>query len=216
MDMNETISQQLASNPQFTNQLYQLMQQNGMIPANQPNQQTPKPLMNWNVPTNPMAAVWWNGMMNAMNNMQNNNQQNVQNNQNQPQQQPTSQNDQKTDDIIMPIRVVKSPDDIKVEQLPVDDEIKLFIQDDMSVIYGKRWTNNGTIENLRFVLVPASEDNNTNESNNGVASNQGINIEELMAAIDNKLKQFKKEFTADIKGQTKNKNNGRAGEVDGK
>lgn len=223
MDQNEMLNQ-LANNPQMLAQLLQAMQQNGMIPSNQPtptNAATQRAAMNWNMPTNPMAAVWWNSMMNAMNNMCNNgNQQNVQNNQNPSQPQVAQQNDQKSDDVILPIRVVKSPDDIKVEQLPVDDEIKLFIQDDMSIIYGKRWTNNGTIENLRFVLDTTSEENNLKTSNNPTTNNQGFNVEELMAAvantIDSKLDQFKKELAIDNKAQSKNRNNGKVGEMDGK
>lgn len=217
-NQNEVVNQ-LMNNPQMLAQLVQTMQQNGMIPPNQsmqlPQQKSP---MNWNVPTNPMAAFWWNNMMNAMNNMSNGgNQQNTQSNQNQ--QQSVQQTEQKSDDVVLPIRVVKSPDDIKVEQLPVDDEIKLFIQDDMSVIYGKRWTNNGTIENLRFVLDTTPEEISVETSNN-VASNQGFNVEELMAGIanmiDSRLDQFKKEFSIDNRGQSKNRNNGKVGEADGK
>ncbi|MDE7431728.1 MAG: hypothetical protein K2N34_07435, partial [Lachnospiraceae bacterium] len=215
------IVNQLMNNPQMLAQLVQMMQQNGMIPSNQPIQSTQRQPMNWNVPTNPMAAFWWGNMMNAMNNMNNNgNQQNAQNNQNQPQQQASQQNEQKSDNIISSVRVVKSPDDIKVDQIPMNDKISLFIQDDMRAIYGKRWTNNGTIENLHFVLEAPQGENGIKVSSNVVNSNQGFNMDELMAAVanvvDDKFEQFKKELAIDNKGQTKNKNNVKGGEVDGK
>lgn len=219
MDTNEVVNQ-LMNNPQMLTQLVQAMQQNGMIPSNQPMQPVQKSPMNWNIPTNPMAAFWWNNMVNTMNNMGNNgNQQNAQNNQNQ-QQQMVQQNEQKMDDIISSVRVVKSPDDIKVDQIPMNDKVSLFMQDDMSVIYGKRWTNNGTIENLRFVLDTMPEENGVKVSNNITTNNQSFNVEELMGGIanmiDSKLDQFKKEFAIDNKGQSKNRNNGRSVDTDGK
>lgn len=220
MDTNEVVNQ-LVNNPQMLTQLVQAMQQNGMIPSNQPMQPVQKSPMNWNVPTNPMAAFWWNNMMNTMNNMGNNgNQQNAQNNQNQQQQQVVNQDEQKLDDIISSVRVVKSPDDIKVDQIPMNDKVSLFMQEDMSIIYGKRWTNNGTIENLRFIRDVTPEENLTETSNNTAVGNQGFNVEELMAGIanmiDSKLDQFKKEFVIDNKGQSKNRNNGRSVDADGK
>lgn len=218
MEQNEVVNQ-LMNNPQMLAQLIQMLQQNGMIPSSQPAQVPQKSPMNWNVPTNPMAAFWWNNMMNSMNNMGNSgNQQNVQNNQNQ--QQAVQQNEQKSDDAILPIRVVKSPDDIKVDQIPMNDKISLFIKDDMSIIYGKRWTNNGTIENLRFVLDTMPEENSVEVSNNTTTSNQSFNVEELMGGIanmiDSKLDQFKKEFAIDNKVQSKNRNNGRGVDTNGK
>lgn len=204
MDQNEMMNQ-LANNPQMLAQLIQMMQQNGMIPSNQPSQRQP---MNWNVPTNPMAAVWWNNMINAINNMCNNsNQQNIQNN-NQNQQTNIQTNQKLDDDITSPsIRVVHSPDDIKIGQIPINDKINLFIQDDASVIYGKRWTNNGAIENLRFVLDTEPEENGVKTSDNIVTGNQGFNVDELMVAvantIDSKLEQFKKELAVNNYSQSK-------------
>lgn len=218
MDQNEIMAQ-LANNPQLMAQLAQMMQQNGM---NQPNQ---KPPANWNMPTNstainmppnPMMVMWLNNLMNSMNNQ--GNKQAIQNNNQTPQN--SVQNNQQPEDTILSVRIVKSPDDIKVDQVPMNGEISLFMQDDMSVIYGKRWTNDGTIENLRFVLDTAPESNSVKMSNNAVVNNQGFNIEELMAAvtnvIDNKLDQFKKECSSNNYNQSKDRNNRKGGNVDGK
>lgn len=203
MDQNEMMNQ-LANNPQLLVQLLQNMQQNGMLP----NQQLQRQPMNWNVPTNPMAAMWWNNMNNMMNQANN---QNVQNNQNQ--QFGVQQDENKQEEAILPVRIVKSPDDIKVDQVPMNDKISLFMQDDMSVIYGKRWTNNGSIENLRFILEIPQERNEIKNSNN-----QGINTEELMSAIvdviDSKLDQFKKDYSF-TRSQTKSRSSKKVGDVDG-
>lgn len=212
MDQNEMLKQ-LANNPQMMAQLLQMMQGNTMPSPNQGLS------ANWNMPTSPMAnpmATWWNNMMNPINNQ--GNKQPIQNN-NQAQQ-TNIQNNQKPEDVILSVRVVKSPDDIKVDQIPMNGKISLFMQDDMNVIYGKRWTNDGTIENLRFVLDTASEPNGVKMSNNAAANNQGFNIEELMAAvtnvIDNKLDQFKKEYSSDRYNQSKDRNNRKGGNADGK
>ena len=50
-------------------------------------------------------------------------------------------------------RVVTSPEEIRPSELPVDDTIRLFLQDDLSVIHGKKWNNRGTIDNMTFVRV---------------------------------------------------------------
>lgn len=224
MDQNEIMAQ-LANNPQLVAQLAQMaqtMQQNGM---NQPNQ---KPPANWNMPTssmaanmppNPMMAMWLNNMMNSINSMNNQgDKQATQNNNQTPQN--SVQNNQQPEDTILSVRVVKSPDDIKVDQVPMNGKISLFIQDDMSVIYGRRWTNDGTIEKLCFVLDRTPEQNSINTSNNTVVNNQGFTIDELMAAvtnvIDDKLDQFKKECIPNNYNQSKNRNNRKGGEIDGK
>lgn len=209
MDQNEMLNQ-IANNPQMMAELIQRMQENRMV---QPNQKMPA---NWNVPTNPMAtnmpmnpmmALWLNNVMNSMNNQGDKSA--VQNSdQTQQQSVPNSQN---PEDAILSVRVVKSPDDIKVEQIPMNGKISLFIQEDMNVIYGKRWMNDGRISTLRFVLDGTPEQNEANIVNNTPVNNQNFNIEELMAAvtnvIDNKLEQFKKEFSSDNGGQQKNRNN---------
>lgn len=207
MDQNE-IATQLANNPQMLAQILQTIQQNGMMAPTQPPQRQP---MNWNMPTNPMAAVCWNNMMN-MNNQNNQVQQpNVQST-NQVQQE-NNQSEQKIKDDELSIRIIKSPDDISIAQIPMGDKISLFLQDDMSIIYGKQWTNDGEIKNLRFVLE-GSEQNNVKTSDNTETNNQTFNIEELMAAVGNivntKLEEFKKEYlTNDNYNQSKNRNNER-------
>lgn len=150
MDMNEMISQQLAANPQLAYQIMQIMQmmqQNGG--PNPPNQGSPqRQPMNWNTPTNPMAAMWQANLMNLMNG-QNNNTQPAQN-QSQPAVTPAQQSDDGVK--VSSVRIIKSPDEIRADEIPMNGGISLFVQDDLNVIYGKRWTNNGTVENKRFVL----------------------------------------------------------------
>lgn len=216
MDQNEMMNQ-LANNPQMLAQLVQTMQQNGMIPNNNPMQRQP---MNWNVPTNPMAAMWLANMFGNANNMNNNNRngQQMAQNQNQATQNQVQSQEQKPDENILPIRVVKSPDDIKVYQIPMDDKISLFLQDDLSVIYGKKWTNDGDIKNMRFVRVDGEE---AKTPSGEATSNPGFNVNELMAniatLIDSKLEQFKKDYRLDVsqpQNKTNRNNNRKVGEAD--
>lgn len=220
MDQNEMI-QQLANNPQILAQLVQAIQQNNMNPQNQANQPVQKqPVSNWNMPTNPMASIWWNNMMNAMNSMMNNqnnqgDNQPIPNNQNPPQQ--STQNEQQLDEKVLPIRTVKSVNDISVDQIPMNDKISFFMQEgDSAVIYGKRWTNKGTIDDLRYVLEK-SEPDVVAASNDSTTGNLPFDMEEMMSAVgrvvDSKLEEFKRDYSLDTNNgnnnnnQSKNRNN---------
>lgn len=48
-------------------------------------------------------------------------------------------------------RVVSSPDEITVQEVPTDGSLGLFPSADGSCIYGKRWNSNGTIETITYV-----------------------------------------------------------------
>lgn len=213
--------QQLANNPQMIQQLVQMMQQNGMLPTN--NQGNQRPPMNWNMPTNPIAMMWLQNVMNAMNN-QSNSQQTAQN----PQNQTTPQSDtqtQQTKNKVSSVRVVKSPDEIKPNEIPSDGSISLFVNDDLGIIYGKRWTNNGTVDNMRFVKYDAEEpqvQNNEESPNQSKSNNLGFDVNGLMqniaTLIDDKLEQFKKDYSLDRRNQPKSSNgynNKKGGEVNG-
>lgn len=215
MDMNEILNQ-LASDPQMVNQLVQLMQQNGMIPNS--NMGNSRPMMNWNIPTNPMAALWWYNMMNSMNNM--NGQNKSQPIQNQNEQQPLTPQNQQTNNVVSSIRVVKSSDDIKPNEIPANGDISLFLQDDLSVIYGKRWVNDGSVDNMRFVLEKTNDQNvketSTEEPN---SSKLNLDMEQLATnlsnILDERLNQFVKEYSLDKRSQMKTGNSKKGVEENG-
>lgn len=48
-------------------------------------------------------------------------------------------------------RVVSSPDEITVQEVPTDGSIAWFPAQDGSCVYGKRWTPDGSITTLRYV-----------------------------------------------------------------
>lgn len=201
MDINELMAQ-LANNPQLAAQFGQILQAGMMFPqrGNQMN--------NWNMPTNPMAAMWINNLATALNNAQNNSQQNQ--NPQQPTQKPK---ETETDSGVSLVRVIKSPNEIKPDEILMNGNISLFLQDDMSIIYGKRWTNDGILENIRFIR----EVDNSQEipdRTNTTLNNQEFNQEELMqniaTLIDGKLEEFKKEYPSD-KSKTTNQSNNKKG-----
>lgn len=54
-------------------------------------------------------------------------------------------------------RVVASPDEIQVQEVPTDGTMALFLLSDGSGVIGKRWAPDGSIQTTRFVAeqVPA-------------------------------------------------------------
>lgn len=48
-------------------------------------------------------------------------------------------------------RVVQSPDEITVREIPTDGTLALFPSADGTCIYGKRWMPDGNITTMRFV-----------------------------------------------------------------
>lgn len=205
MDMNEMLSQ-LANNPQMAAQLNQLLQQNGGIPVMNPQK-------NWNMATNPMAQMWMANMAAMMNAQNTYPQQQNQNNQ-QPQ-----QPQQTTDNVVAAVRVVKNPSEIRMDEIPMNGSISLFLQDDKSVIYGKQWTNNGVLENIRFVREYEDVQNVQETSTNSV-NNVSIDVEALMtnisSLIDGKLEEFRNVYFVDKKQNSPKTATVKKGEENGK
>lgn len=196
MDINEMITQQLTSNPQLAGQLMQMLMQSGGNSSNQGNQQR----QNWNMPTNPMASMWWN-FMNSMNNQNNQRSaQNQQSNQSNTQQTNTTQQ-QQPDGRVSFVRIIKSPDEIRPDEVPMSGDIRLFLQEDLSTIYGKRWTNNGTVENLRFILEKndQNEVRSSNDSSNKIPTEAAL-FEKISEMIDEKLNHLFGESNDNKKG----------------
>lgn len=212
MDMNEMMNQ-LASNPQMMAQLVQTMQQNGMIP---PNMGQPRMPMNWNMPTNPMAMMWGNNLATMMSNM--NTQNNAQSAQNQGNQQPSSQTAQ-TENMVSSVRVVKSPNEIKADEILMNGNISLFLQDDLNVVYGKRWTNNGTIDNMRFIRETDDAQNESVSKKDASTENVNLDVDAILGkiseVIDGKLDQFVKDYSLEKRGATKSGNSKKGAEENG-
>ena len=52
-------------------------------------------------------------------------------------------------------RVVASPDEIQVQEVPTDGTMALFLLSDGSGVIGKRWTPDGSIQTTRFAAEQA-------------------------------------------------------------
>lgn len=52
-------------------------------------------------------------------------------------------------------RVVASPDEIQVQEVPTDGTMALFLLSDGSGVIGKRWSPDGSIQTTRFVAEQA-------------------------------------------------------------
>lgn len=198
MDMYEMINQQLVANPQFAAQIFQLMQQNGMIPPNSGNPnnggyQQPQQ-MNWNQPTNPMAAMMYT-YMNMMNN-----QNNTQPTQNQAQ--SSDMSIQSKDNKISFARTISSPDEIRVDEIPTNGGIGLFLQEDAGIIYGKRWTNNGVVENTCYVLE--KDDQKISENSNNSSIDIDVLFKKISEMVDEKISHLNLPDKSGKKGVEKN------------
>lgn len=172
--------------PQVVAQVLSVLQQQNQTQ----NQTTPMMIPNWNMPTNPFSAMWLNNMMSMMNNQNQNqsqqqNQNPVQNNTQPVQQDPPTEN---TDPAV---RMVKSPEEIKADEIPMNGSIRLFLQEDMNVIYGKRWTNNGVIENIRYVR---EDDPPTVSTETPFQIDQNAFLQAVSDMVDQKLNEFRKEY----------------------
>lgn len=174
--------------PQMIQQVLQYLQQNGQ-------QTAPTQIPNWNLPTNPYYMMWMNGLNNAMMNQNQNTAQSrqpvpAQNQTPEPQQQPAQ-----SDDSVLSVRIVKSSDDIKPAEIPMNGSMSLFMLEDMSCIYGKRWTNNGVIETIQFV----QDDTQNVEIKNPITTDNFIDMNDLAnrisGMIDSKLDAFRKELS---------------------
>lgn len=169
-----------------------------MDPQN--NQQSQYPQNNqrsWNNPTPPPVNMpyspqWWTmlfqnpnmlaSMMSAMNGQQFNpmaNQANQQYNPPAPQNVPPQAPVQNapvpnTVNQISSARVITSTQDILPSELPVDNNIRLFMTDDLQTVYGKKWNNNGELDNMVFQrvndTVPVQEAQNVEEKEDRLAS----------------------------------------------
>ena len=52
----------------------------------------------------------------------------------------------------IPGRMIYSPDEIMPQEESMDGSVSLFPMHDWSCVYGKRWTSNGQIQTVKFVL----------------------------------------------------------------
>lgn len=105
----------------------------------------------------------------------------------QPVQQPAPQTPQSnTQHHISSARVVVSQDEIKPNEIPMDDSITIFLQDDLNRVYGKRWTNNGTVENLEYVRV----DNTAQQSAAPAQSFSNEGLDEFRAEVNARFDQM--------------------------
>ena len=102
----------------------------------------------------------------------------------QPQATPQPAPQSNTQHRISSARVVVSQDEIKPNEIPMDDSITIFLQDDLNRIYGKRWTNNGTVENLEYARV-----NNESQQTAVPAPSSNEALEEFRSEVNSKFDQ---------------------------
>lgn len=74
-------------------------------------------------------------------------------------QQPPVQNQQPSAPMNIIGRVVRQIDEVAPNEVPMDGSISFFPQSDLSCVYAKQWTKDGTIATTRYVLERTSTSN---------------------------------------------------------
>lgn len=83
-------------------------------------------------------------------------------------------------------RVVNSPDDITVQEVPTDGTVALFPAADGSCVYSKRWTPDGNILTMRFV-PEASDDQPEQPSRLDIIDDRISELFDVVERIEDRL-----------------------------
>lgn len=82
--------------------------------------------------------------------------------------QDTMQTTAQSDQLVIPTRIVDAPNNIRVQDVPMNNQLSLFMLKDYSCIYAKTWNSEGTISTHRYVLEKDPEDIQETDNNNNV------------------------------------------------
>ena len=64
----------------------------------------------------------------------------------------------------IPGRIIQSIDEVTPNEIPMDGNIGVFVKEDLSIIYIKRWTKDGTIKTFEYpIMIPATEEQQNKE-----------------------------------------------------
>ncbi len=109
--------------------------------------------------------------------------------QSQPQPQVQQQNQQQAPPSVIPGRPVKTIDDVKPNEVPMDGTICFFPLSDMSYIYAKQWGSDGKLETVPYqrVQTPTS-DSSAQQEPQQVAPDFSNEFTTLNQKLDSMLK----------------------------
>lgn len=105
----------------------------------------------------------------------------------------------------IPGRIVSDQNEITVQEVPMDGSISLFMKNDLSCIYAKQWSGNGSIATVRY--IPEE----TNEPNKKQVTMETImeKLENLERAINRGRPQNYKKRYDNSQGKTYNEEKGK-------
>lgn len=75
----------------------------------------------------------------------------------------------------IPGRIVQNPNEIRINEIPMDSNVSLFPMSDLSAIYAKGWSSNGTILTVKY--IPEPQPQSESEATQNVQ-------EEILARLD--------------------------------
>lgn len=132
-------------------------------------------------------------------------------------QQPPVQNQQPSAPMNIIGRVVRQIDEVAPNEVPMDGSISFFPQSDLSCVYAKQWTKDGTIATTRYVLEQTSISNGDNpkESNDMYAAimSRLDKIEGIVASIKPYNRYQKRRYIPPENGSKNAPNNSNGMEV---
>lgn len=93
-------------------------------------------------------------------------------------------------------RVVESEADIKPNEIPMDGSVTFFPKSDYTVVFGKTWTENGTIRSMRFLLeqenAPPAQDKTEKQEQSAI--NEDVIANVVQQIVQNQFQSFIEQY----------------------
>lgn len=107
---------------------------------------------------------------------------------------PVQQTQQQPQFAFVQGRVVESETDIKPNEIPMDGSVTFFPKSDYSVVFGKTWTENGTIRSMRYLLEQENPVQPEPKKDDAPAINEDVIANLVQQVVQNQFQSFIQEY----------------------
>lgn len=110
--------------------------------------------------------------------------------------QPAAPMQQQTQQTFVQGRVVESEADIKPNEVPMDGSVTFFPKSDYSVVFGKTWTENGTIRSMRYLLEQENPIPPEPKKDEAPAISEDVIANVVQQIVQNQFQSFIEQYIA--------------------